>query len=245
MNPEIGVIQRQEIAARSAPGTVVATEAFAVAIAERYAPRAVTVSCADMALAWEPPAEINYFNSSPRIEISPTINIEDRYLFGAASAVSRDLPGAPAAPAGSSEAAAGALFERIFSRHIRVTAFEPPPRTDPSGERGRRAIDMPRQTDAVERIVHRAMVGEKAAASPSPAEPAAALPVAARESAWGMPAPAFSPSARETGWGSPFAFPEAPKALTLPAPEIKRVAEQVMREIDRRVIARRERTGKR
>ncbi len=241
MNPEIGVIRRDEIPARSAPGTVVATEAFSSAIAERYTPRAVTISCADLALAWEPPAEINYFYNSSRVEISPTVNIEDHYLFAPVPPVSRDLPGRAATAAEADEApetAAAALFERVFSRHIRVTAFEPPPRKDHSREPVRGAIEMPSRPDAVERIVHYAMAGEKPVASPTLAEPAAAaLPA--------EPAAALPPVARETGWGSPFGFTETPKPVTLPAPEIKRVAEQVMREIDRRVIARRERMGRR
>jgi hypothetical protein len=258
MNPEIGVIQREQIQADRAPGTVVATEAFTAAVAERYTPRAVTVSCADLALAWEPPAEINYFHNSPRIEISPTVNIEDRYVFAAAS---KDLSGTPAAPAGSREAAASALFERVFSRQIRVTAFEPPPRADRLREPGRRAFETPPRPDGVERIVHHATAGEKPFASPMSAEPARSVPAAvretdweastpasspaAREVAWGTAAPASSSSAGEVGWGSPFAFKESLKPVTLAAPEIKRVAEQVMREIDRRVVARRERMGRR
>jgi len=256
MNLEIGVIRRDEIPVQCAPRSVTATEAFARAFEQRYTPRAVIVSRADLALAWEPPARIDYFYNSPRIEISPAVTVEERYVF---AGLAKDLRQAPETAVRYGEAEASALFERLFSRRIRVAPFDPPHETAWRREPVRRAAATPPpEPGTVERIVPRSMIVEKSSAaadktaviSPAASETRweTATPItspAASDKSWGTAAPIASLAHHDMGWGTPFAFSETSKPLILPAPEIKRVAEQVMREIDRRVVARRERIGRR
>ena len=256
MNLEIGIIRRDEIPVHRAPSSVAATEAFAATFEQRYVPRAVIASRADLALAWDPPARIDYFFNSPRIEISPAATVEERYVF---AGLAKDLPHVPETAVGYGEAEAGALFERLFSRHMRVAPFDPPHETACWREPVRRAAaTSPPRPGAVERIVPRVITVEKPSAA---ADKTAVIPAAARETGWETATPITSPAAtdkswgtaapiaslaeHDMGWGTPFAFSETSKPLILPAPEIKRVAEQVMREIDRRVVARRDRIGRR
>jgi hypothetical protein len=256
MNLDIGVIRRDEIPVQCAPPSVTTTEAFAGALEQRYTPRAVIASRADLALAWEPPAQIDYFYNSPRIEISPTVTVEERYVF---AGLAKDLRHVPKTAVRYGEAEAGALFERLFSRHMRVAPFDPPHETAWWREPVRPgAATPPPRLGTVERIVPRAMTVEKSSAAAdktaviTPAARATrwetATPItspAATDKSWGTAAPIASLAEHDMGWGTPFAFSETSKPLILPAPEIKRVAEQVMREIDRRVVARRERIGRR
>ena len=225
MNPSIGVIQREELPSCIAPGTIASTELFASTLAWRFAPRTITVSRAELALAWEAPAEVNHFHSAPRIEMFPTMTVQERYM---AAGVSKEATHAPLPGTSYSEDEASALFERLFSRRVRVAAFNLPQAPHPRDPAilGGRAMESSPRAGVVERVTPRATVIEKAA---TPAEPVITT----------------SPSAREAGWGSPPAFQEVAKPVNLPAPEIKRVAEQVMREIDHRIIARRERMGRR
>jgi len=217
MIPEIGIVRRQDIPAREAPVTVAAAELFAAAIARRFQPQSVTVSRAELALAWEAPPQINYYTTSQTLHIYPGVTVEERYL---PAGTSRDVR--------ASEA--GVLFGRLFSRQARLEAFEPAreaTRGQASIARGGRELEIPARPAVVERHIPRPAAAPQS--PPLPVEPIAASPS----------------GARDTDWGTPFARRETPKPITLAAPEIKRVADQVMREIDHRITARRERMGRR
>jgi hypothetical protein len=230
MNWTIGVVEKPGAFAGPALKTVAAAEAFAEAIAGRYAAHAFTASRAELALAYEPPAQSNQFHShyhrGTEITVSPIVNINEQHAF---AGISREVAATAEPSGGYSEAQAAALFERLFSRRMRVDAFglpgeivHPP---DPAVSHKSTIATIPR-CDVVERIMPRAAALDKSSVR---VEGSSVIPAAARD----------------LGWGTPAAFPEPAKTVTLPAPEVKRVAEQVMREIDRRVIARRERMGRR
>jgi len=226
MDWSIGVVKQHEMFVWPALKTVAAVEAFAEALADRYAAQPITASRVELALAYEAPAQVNYFQGGPEVGISPVVTINEQHIF---AGIAREMAANTERFEGYSEAQAAALFERLFSRRVRVAAFVPPRETaqprDPA-TREMRVIETPSRPDVVERILPRAMV-------------------AGKSSVFAETTPAVPPSARDTGWGTPVTFPETPKPVILPAPEIKRVAEQVMRELDRRVIASRERMGKR
>jgi len=232
MDFDIGVIRKEAIAARSVPLSVAATEAFALGVAKRYALQATTVSCGDLALAWETSAEANYYYGShsvyfgsPRIEVFPRVTVEERYL----SDGSRGLTGTPAGGGRQSlETEANVLFERIFSRQTRVVAFDSQLGTFQLrglASSGQRRIENPLRSEAVERILPLAAAAQK----PALVEPSSKVPF----------------TTRDVGWGTPLTTDEPPKPLTLPPAEVKRVADHVIREIEHRITARKERMGKR
>jgi hypothetical protein len=229
MDWTIGVVEKHEEFARPALKTVAAAEAFADAIAARYAAHAFTASRAELALAYDAPAQLHnsysHFHGGPEVSISPAVSIYEQRTF---TGIAREIAGTTER-SDYGEVQAAALFERLFSRRTRVEAFVSPRETtrlSDSMHTAKAMLATIPQSDVVERIMPRATFADKSSAR---VEHSSAIPAAARDS----------------GWGTPAAFPELPKPVTLPAPEIKRVAEQVMREIDRRVIARRERMGKR
>jgi hypothetical protein len=228
MNLGIGVIRREAAPAERSPRTVAATAAFAAAVAQRHTAEAVTVSRAELALGWRPTGEVNYFHDARRIEISPTVTIQELHSF---AAVAKEVVRPREAADGYGDAAAGALFRRLFSRQMRLAAFASPPgpqtaRVGKSDPASARPLDTHLCSAVVERSLPRPAAKE---GSPVPAE---------------VPAP-VQPAAHGTEWGLRPIFPNEPQPITLPAPEILRVAEQVMREIDHRIVARRERLGKR
>lgn len=226
MDWTIGVIEKQGVFAWPALETVAAAEAFIEAIAGRYGARPITASRVELALAYESPAQHNYFQSGPQVDISPGVTIHERRTF---AGIVREIAATAERSEGYGEAQAAALFERLFSRRTRVEALVAPREAslphDPA-ILARPAIRASLRPEVVERIVPRARAIDKSSAT---AESSATIP----------------PAANVVGWGTPAAFTEPPKPVTLPAPEVKRVAEQVMHEIDRRIIARRERMGKR
>jgi hypothetical protein len=227
MNLDIGVIQKDRIPVRSVPKSVSALQSFATAVAQRYAPHAVMVSHADLALAFHPSAGDNYFFSAPRLEVAANLTLQERSLATTSAASESARSFSTSSRYGDAEA--GALFERLFSRHTRVAAF--PAQSETA-----------RQRDPI------LLSQEPVAASLRPEVVARAMPRAAATARAGTPAESITtpPSTtRDPGWGTPIALHHAPPPLTLPAPEIKRVADQVMREIDHRIVARRERMGKR
>jgi hypothetical protein len=227
MNLDIGVIRRGQIPALQAPATVSAAAAFAAALGRRHLPRAVIVSRVDLALAQEPAAQVSYFHSAPRIDIAPAVSIQERYTLFA---------GEPAGAKGYGEAEASALFERLFSRHIRVAPFAAPNAPDArregeSAQTFTRPPDILPRVDTVDRVLPRLPVSMERVSSPP--ERAPLTQPALRDMDWG------------TGWGQRPIRASGPQPMTLPAPEFGRVVDQVMREIDRRIVARRERLGKR
>ena len=242
MNRDIGVI-RPVVPRARVPRTIASAAAFAQAIAQRYAPQAVMVTRADLALAWQAPDEINYFTAAPRIEIAPVVTVQERNVFVSAA---REVAAVPeAAQAGFGEAEASALFARLFSRQARVATFAAgPPPAPPAG------------ATFASGLAHAPSAG--VAPDPffaSPREPLERAAVVERS----LPHPVVDDDApvrleaarrpeivhRDDDWGTRPVLPPEPKPVTLPAPEIRRVAEQVMREIDHRITARRERLGKR
>jgi hypothetical protein len=230
MDWTIGVVEEHEAFAWPDLRTVAAAHAFTEALASRYAALTFTASRGELALAYDAPAQFNNFHShfhgGPEITVSPAVNIHEERAF---AVISREIAATGEPTEGYGEAQAAALFERLFSRRARVEAFSPPRETARPGDpvlSAKATLATIPQSDDVERIVSRATSVDKVSARVEGSSATAA-------------------AARDSGWGTPAAFPEAPKPATLPAPEVKRVAEQVMREIDRRMIARRERMGKR
>ncbi len=223
MNTAIGVIRRQQSTAQQAPGGTASAAAFWETMTGRYGSSAVTVSGADLALAWDPVSEVHHHHQSVRAWTLPAISFGQQNTFVAAP---REFA-VESAGARYGDAEASALFGRLFSRHTRVAAFDGPGGTAPDGQTAERQRAAAAQApESVERVLSRPRAA---------AEPAVTIERA-------MPLPS---SAGDTGWGTPVPFAESAKPVSLPAPEIRRVADQVMREIDNRLTARRERTGRR
>lgn len=228
MNLDIGVI-RPVVPRSQMPRTIGSAAAFAAAIAQRYAPQAVMVTHADLAVAWQVPDQVNYVAAAPRIDIAPTVTVEEHNVFIQAA---RDVAAASGTEQVSfGEAEASALFARLFSRQGRVATFAaaavPAPLAAASANPfvvGPR--DPVESVAAVERSLPQAPVDED---RPMRHDPVSRPHIVHRDD----------------GWGTPPMLPPEPKPITLPAPEIRRVAEQVMREIDHHITARRERLGKR
>ena len=227
MNTEIGVIRRQESVAQGAPPTIAAAEEFAAGVTLRYAPRAMMASQADIALAWEAPAEINYYQDA-RAGAAPSLTIQNSIVF---PDVHRESSAASAAPR-FGEKDAEQLFERLFSRHARVASFpshalpERPSAAAPGMPSGRWGDSRASGTQPVDRAL--------------PLSPAARIAPASRDKKTSA-----QPELSERGWGTPSVPPAESKPVVLAPPEVRRVAEQVMREINHRVLAQRERLGRR
>jgi hypothetical protein len=129
------------------------------------------------------------------------------------------------------EREARALFDRLFTRQTRVSSL---------------------QAFAAQKLQTRNMVASPASVrgdGGSSAEPVARVlpksPVAAikEESKDSVSLSRIEPG--EKDWGTRLSLPVEAKPVVLAAPEVKRVAEQVMQEIQHRVIAQRERVGRR
>jgi hypothetical protein len=211
---EPGVISKAPPVAR-VPASVAAAGNFAARIARRYSPQAHSSSRAELALAWEHPAIHSHSYGSPHIHIAPSILFEERYeTHGAARHTEREVR---------------LLFERIFSRETRVSSFGAALSRDAAASgavAGRREVERLVRPEAVERIL------------PQPAPPKHEQAPRSEDQSTSTTTQAAD------GWGTPFTRQETPQPIRLPAPEIHRVAEQVMREIDHRITAQRERRGK-
>jgi hypothetical protein len=224
---EIGVIQKRTRPLWPAPGTVAAADAFAETVALKYAASRITASGVELALAYEPPRQANYFQNGSQIDVFPVVNIHARGAVG--GTVREPVKSRAALSSGYGQAQAEALFERLFSRHARVAAFA-----------SNSSPQAARPNDLIAPIIR------KAGATGSPASIERVLPRAAlAEATTQSPAPARRDAVRDPGWGTPFSSPAQPAPVSLPAPEIRRVADQVMRELDHRLVARRERMGAR
>jgi len=224
VNADIGVIQKRRKAGFCAPRTIAAADAFAMRIARSYLPSELTISRAELALAYGASDQINTSHTT-RVEISPSISIQDYFSLGGAP---KETLGVQRKARRFGEADAAALFERLLSRRKREAAFAS---GAPSDLREKRYLtpDLPvAQTERLERIVR------------LPAAPQEAESIAPR----GKPITPLTANV-DSGWGSPITVPATPKPFTLPPGEVKRVTDEVIREIDHRIIARRERMGRR
>jgi hypothetical protein len=224
MQFEIGVIRRQCAAPARPPKTIAESAAFTSEIANRCAPRRFTASRAELALAYQVPAQVNYFEGA-QMDIAPTVTIHDHFTF---PRVGRALVGPMESGPALGEAQVQALFERLLSGRKRVAAFmEGAVRAaaQPSDVSSIRSFWPALGAEPAERILPRTL----------PPQPGAG---ASRTHA------ADNPST-ETGWGTRAILPALPKPFSLPEPEVKRVTEQVIREIDHRITAQRERMGRR
>jgi hypothetical protein len=245
VNLDIGIIRRDEAPARHIPYTIASTAAFVTEIEHRYVAGPVTISRAELAVACQPKAENNYFYHASRIEIAPKLSLQEHNWFAAAP---KKLARAERATDGYGEAEASALFQRLFSRQARVAPFALPPGRETEAPISQAApifgptLDQIPQVAAVERALARPVVQQ---GSLVPAEEAPPFQPSASAPEWEFQSAPFQPAVREIGRVPRSLFTNEPQPITLPAPEIRRVAEQVMREIDHRIVARRERLGRR
>jgi hypothetical protein len=223
MNLGIGVIQKRKGAVFGPPRTIARLAAFARRMASIHLPGELTVSQAELALAYGIRENITY-SQHTRVEIAPSFSFRDHFSF---PTTAREAAAVRQAPRSLDKAQATALFRTLFSRHERVVTFvngaSPIPVPLPVEKRPL-APDFP--APAAERI-ERVLV-ESRAPERRPAEISTAQTLRA-----------------EPGWGSPLSPPTSPKPFTLPPAEVKRVTDEVIREIDHRTIARRERMGRR
>jgi hypothetical protein len=125
---------------------------------------------------------------------------------------------------GFGEVEASALFQRLFARGTRISTLASPSESSiPARSNSREWLP---RSSVVERILPRPTVRENAPTASASAH-ASRQPV------------------REQEWGArPIPSAEV-KPITLAAPEVRRVADQVLREIDHRIVAQRERSGRR
>jgi hypothetical protein len=229
MNLNIGVIQKRSEPAFPSPRTVAAADEFASRIARRYLAGELTVSRAELALAYQFPDEINHFQES-HLHIATQVTLHDHGFF---APVRREMAVASESPRETGGTQVTKLFERLFSRRARVASLQPNAPAIPPHDRSQRDQRDQRPLPGFAMAAPEPVARILRAVAPEPS-----LDRAAKPAATSAPAP-------DPGWGSPISLPAASKPFTLPAAEVKRVTEQVIREIDHRIIARRERMGKR
>src|SRR5580658_1959440 len=123
MDWKTGAIQQHGIFVWPDLRTVAATEAFTDSLADRYQTQHVTASRADLALAYEVPARVSCFQGGPNVDIAPVATINEHATF---AGLGRELAAKTENAGGYGEAEAASLFERLFSRRMRVAAFVPP-----------------------------------------------------------------------------------------------------------------------
>jgi hypothetical protein len=225
-NGQIGVIQKRVPESKS-PRTIAALDAFASQIARAYLPSRHTISRAELALAYGVPEAFENHQHA-HMEISSSVSFHEHFSFVSRRASARRESAAAAqVRPGFGEAQAMALFERLFSRRKRIAEFSdstPQRRTPPRDLTATRSLAPDFPAAPAERV-HRILPRLARAEHPE--------------------ADAHSEKRSETGWGSPVTPPASPKPITLPPAEVKRVTDEVIRAIDHRIIARRERMGRR
>jgi hypothetical protein len=221
MDWRIGVIGRREGATAGAPPTVRAVAAFAAAVWARHAPRTLYADHLDMALARPEAAHVSHVHAGPRIGLTAELTFNHHApLQGSAqaAATSRRQGG------GFGEAQARAVFERLFSRHARISALDEHRATPLPDIPAKAPATLAAAPGRTERVLPRRSAPPIAAASTGPGPGTEKATVAAE-------------------WGVPFSATAPPKQVVLAPPEIRRVADQVIREIDHRISAQRERLG--
>jgi len=144
--------------------------------------------------------------------------------IGVFTAVSTTLPGPLRNADGFGEAQAAALFQRLLSRSTRVPTVAS--RAEPPVHSRATSRDRLPRLGAVERILPRSPTRDTAVTMAASSHPSQ-QPV------------------REQPWGSRCIPSAEAKPITLAAPEVRRVADQVILEIDHRLAAQRERLGRR
>jgi hypothetical protein len=217
LQPRIGMIEEQRSIASSWPHTVAAMARFAEGFGERRAPGRMIASQADLALAYSPAAEINYFYGDPQLRFAPSITVDRQSGFAQSARMLSD-DGQRGERFGEREARA--LFDRLLTRQTRVSSL---PSFVAAKAQTRSLPEM--HADHVARVLPKTTI-----AAPEISEEGGR---AARR------------DAVEKGWGTPLALPVEARPVVLAAPEVRRVAEQVMQQIQDRVIAQRERVGRR
>ena len=228
LDSKIGIIDEQESIARLWPKTVAAVAQFAGCVAERCVPGRFIASRADLALAWEPPAEINIYYGEPQLRFAPSITVNRRSSF---AEVAREFPIAGQRGERFGEREARTLFDRLFTRQTRVSSLE-----------ASAAPKAPTRSMPEFPALQLADLG--AGAVPVARVLPKAPPIELKEGL-GDSAHALRTEAVEKEWGTRPTVAVEAKPVVLAAPEVKRVAEQVMQEIQHRVIAQRERVGRR
>jgi hypothetical protein len=228
VHSRIGIIDEQKSIARSWPQTVAAVSQFADCVAERCAPGRMIASQADLAMACEPVTEINVYYGEPQFRFVPSIAVDRRSTF---AEIPREVPGVGQRAERFGEREARALFDRLFTRRTKVSSLEP--------------FAAP---NAQTRSMAEFPALQRADRSSSAIPVARILPKAAAielKEASGEGGRTSRIEAVEKEWGTRLTLPVEAKPVVLAAPEVKRVAEQVMQEIQHRVIAQRERVGRR
>jgi hypothetical protein len=212
---KIGSISAHEETTAPVPEAVRATKSLVASVARRYLGNSITASRVEMALALQQPMQINHFQEGSQFDLSASVTLEERFALERIATESAEKKDESEE---YSAAKIAALFERLFSRRIRLASSIP-----------------------IECSWHNTINTAPAPINKRRSElPESFAPQGKTQSDSFHQLPAFT---RDVGWGTPAAFPEHAKPATLPPPEIKRVTDQVMREIDRRIVARRERMG--
>src|SRR5215471_20278368 len=118
MNLDIGVIQKRKRAALGPPQTITGMADFARRMASIHLPGELTVSQAELALAYGIRENVTY-SQHTRVEIAPSFSFHDHFSFPAA----RETAAVRQAPRRLDKAQATTLFKTLFSRHERVVTF--------------------------------------------------------------------------------------------------------------------------
>ena len=225
-NGQIGVVQKRGPESKS-PRTIAALDAFASQIARAYLPSRLTISRAELALTYGVLEAVENHQHA-HIEISSSVSFHEHFSFASRRALAgRESAAAAQRRPGFGEAQAISLFERLFSRRKRIAEFNDstPQRRTPTRDLTATRFLAPDFPAAPPERVHRILPRLVRAEHPE--------------------ADAPSEKTAENGWGSPVTPPASPKPITLPPAEVKRVTDEVIRAIDHRIIARRERMGRR
>ena len=200
------------------PPVAAAACQFNEQLAQRYAPQSLIASSAHLALEWAQAAQTNFFREDLHFDYSPSFTFQ-------ASHSGLDSKSAVPGKEEFGVKQAGILFERLFRSRQRRSAFDAmaAPANPLSTSTSPAALPI-----KVERVLPKRPVALEATAR---------KPVSER-------AEDLTP-ATVAGWGTPVNLPSAPQTFTLPPPEVRRVADRVLREMDRRLTASRERMGRR
>jgi hypothetical protein len=222
-NWRIGALRQPEPHVWRVMKTVMSTQDFVTSVIERHSAQNVTASHVEMALAQLSSSQANYFKAISQLDVAANLAFHEQTLYP----VVRDRSSNVESSERYSDAKAAALFEKLFSRRSRISAPVSTEVTRVHEARGNSpAPKMPDHFKLVqqERASDRCFNGNLVRVGSTHESPAPKL---------------------DSGWGTPAVFPQATVSPALPPNEVRRVADQVIREIDRRVVANRERMGRR